>query len=351
MVHRYVDRPLSADSDTVTASEAESIAEPGASQVYTVSAHRGLRRYVVGALALSVLLAAAAVAASTNASTAAEWLGGDSAVSSKAFKSEMHRKGCKNWKDVMLRSPLLNQSKKSCATECAKTAGCFWANFQPETCDSYESLAKGACYLFAKDCELEDNHCWDIEAAPGPPGILLAGPRTGCSNWADIKLGDPVVVKNSNECGSRCASTKGCTAINFQADPCEGATEAVEEGACYLFKEGCTPASNTCWDLYDFMGLSSVEASTYSMADAAKGATSMSVASTDGFSPGSKVTIQNGPSKQEVTVNKVSGRRLTAAPGTIFFSPGLDWFAPAGTMLFIAKLQSTTTTTPHTTTG
>jgi hypothetical protein len=199
-----------------------------------------------------------------------------------------------------------------------------------------------------KGCKLEENTCWDLYTAPGPPSFYLDpdNSRKGCANWESIMLQKPVQVRTRYDCAQLCVKfeAEGCSQFNFQPGPCAG-DDRLLQGSCYLFAKGCQVENNTCWDLYTHIKFNDIEAYTTATAAAKKGATELAVASTTGFEAGETVTLLSGKwgTSQNLTVSEVSsaGRRLAA--GTITFDePGLLLKVEAGDyVLSINSFQET----------
>lgn len=323
---------LPSDSDAETAaSEADSLVP--------LEAPKG--SLPAGKLCLAAVLLGAGAALAwagtfSRPGSASEWRG------EVASKEELQglllpRKGCGNWMDVMLMDPLEGMDASSCASKCANTSGCFWSNIGYQCADP--SVKPGACFLFSVSCQIVDNNCWDLQAAPGPPGPIMNTSRMGCSNWADIQI-DLLSGKNMMECATICGNTPGCKQINFQPGPCSG-DQMVGEGACYLFKEGCVMKSNACWDLYDVVSPDDTLASSGVSADARAGDTELSVASASGFPYGSTASIvTTAGSTQDVRVEGLvapgEGRRLAA--GKLRISP-LPFDVPAGSMVYRVRTR------------
>jgi nicotinamidase-related amidase len=136
----------------------------------------------------------------------------------------------------------LNQTAESCAATCARTAGCYYANFQPYQCGHGEAVAPGACYLLGAGCEHEENTCWDLYVAPGPPAFRIKKYRTGCSNWKTLAIKEHFKVDNMFQCAEECRQVS-CSEFNF----------APREGDCHVLNGSCVQESNSEYDLYELM--------------------------------------------------------------------------------------------------
>jgi hypothetical protein len=55
----------------------------------------------------------------------------------------------------------MDTTRGTCAAHCGSTIGCVGFGYQFQECGSMESMAKGACLLFAGECAEETNSCWD----------------------------------------------------------------------------------------------------------------------------------------------------------------------------------------------
>jgi hypothetical protein len=298
MVYTPVD-PSAVDTETAT-SEVDAVSPQDA----------GVRdkqraRLAVGAVGLSALLAGAATVAITNPGAVASWVGSGEVSSASSNLIQAH--GCENWEEIKIQGPMDGMSPTTCADLCKQTAGCYYSNIQVSGyCGEQGGVKVGACYLFPQSCKVVKNRCWDLEVSPGPTGRVLNASRTGCKNWASIKLGDAIQGKNEYECMDLCTKDKSCKQYNYQVSACPSG-QGVAAGACYLFKEGCEPLKNDCWDLWDKPNDATVSAKisgsftmkTSAPADAAEDAAKKSIAKQAGVDPSA------------VTAKASSGRRLS----------------------------------------
>lgn len=84
----------------------------------------------------------------------------------------------------------------------------------------------------------------------------LNGVATGCSNWAEIKIGDYTWGQSLESCGLRCVGTVGCVGFGFQNTAnldkdAEGYPKGTAvDSACYIWSGRCQKEVNTAWDDY-----------------------------------------------------------------------------------------------------
>mmetsp|Transcript_15900 Transcript_15900/g.43575 ORF Transcript_15900/g.43575 Transcript_15900/m.43575 type:complete len:649 (+) Transcript_15900:83-2029(+) len=222
---------------------------------------------VAGGLSAFVALAAAAHMTSyssgiaANASQAVElWFGG---TSKPTYETWSVQTGCKNWRQIVMGQPSVTSDLKTCAKKCLSTTGCKYFNWQegPHNECNAGGGKQGSCTLWKDTCSMQYNKCMHLyKIVPGRTGgfglpsavtWVPKGLSMGCTNWRSILIGDPVILASVHECGSRCASTKGCKDFNYQVGPPDSCYPAGgHQGTCSLFKAGCKQIYNDCMDLY-----------------------------------------------------------------------------------------------------
>jgi hypothetical protein len=177
-------------------------------------------------------------------------------VSDVGYGGVFHRKGCENWKDIEL-ARIEKADNATCSALCAKTHGCTSYNLQVSDCHPPEGAGKkGTCAVFGGDCKEATNHCWDLHKVDNPDQAWkISAARQGCKNWEAILI-KALHHVSPEQCGFECSKEYECKHFNIQVQDgthldgrCPAGGKA--KGSCYLFKTGCNPVKNTCWDYYD----------------------------------------------------------------------------------------------------
>jgi hypothetical protein len=216
------------------------------------------------------------------------------AVQSSDFEKR-ERVGCSNWRSIKILEGgswdhKAADSAAACGRHCRDTAGCVGYGWKPKACGQ-PSEVPHECMLFEGACHAQRDECWDFYGLPGgvhvcggesgipcsaaalpeAPGIgapfggastIDQGDRSsyvwrfrqgqvGCTNWKDIKLGEPFPETSINACGSRCRGTPYCTGFGWQKeDDCGDPHERLYAGACQLWSGPCNDEPNSCFDDY-----------------------------------------------------------------------------------------------------
>jgi hypothetical protein len=111
--------------------------------------------------------------------------------------------GCNNWDTIGLghHHAELDLSRGSCALHCEATLGCVGFGYQPQKCSSRESMAKGACLLFAGECDEGTNECWDhYDRVTKPLAIDVSTTAEGETTTARVhgsKHGTTIAISTS----------------------------------------------------------------------------------------------------------------------------------------------------------
>eukprot|EP00928_Gymnodinium_smaydae_P043129 TRINITY_DN28967_c0_g1_i1.p1 TRINITY_DN28967_c0_g1~~TRINITY_DN28967_c0_g1_i1.p1 ORF type:complete len:234 (+),score=32.67 TRINITY_DN28967_c0_g1_i1:94-795(+) len=76
--------------------------------------------------------------------------------------------------------------------------------------------------------------------------------HTGCSNWAQIALGDPLLHSTVEKCAKACIENEQCVMFNFQRLPNSECLGGAGPGdlSCTLWSGQCVQEANKCFDLY-----------------------------------------------------------------------------------------------------
>jgi len=125
---------------------------------------------------------------------------------------------------------------------------------------------------------------------------------TGCRNWESVMVGGLQRATSMVDCLNKCSMRSGSNYANYQEDEqpgCEPKSfDGAYEGACYCFSD-CEIVTNKCWDL---VRTARAKATTQLTADVPAGATTVVVASQEGFNIGDKITFTGGGNTETKTV-------------------------------------------------
>jgi hypothetical protein len=86
------------------------------------------------------------------------------------FKLEGEATGCENWDQAKIGGVHMVWNKYECSNLCSDEAGCIQFGFQHANAsvNDTEQVGAGACYLFSRVCQQEENKHWDLFTMTGP---------------------------------------------------------------------------------------------------------------------------------------------------------------------------------------
>jgi hypothetical protein len=186
--------------------------------------------------------------------------------------------GCENYQGIAIGDEQTGHVLETCADLCSKTSGCVGFGFQQSSdCMGAGSGKDGACYLWKEKCIPVENECWTqygpivlngnssqktavvTDAGLLPNLILSNAPSAsipyqvevgiGCTNWADIRIGDTISNQTVKECSDLCQKESGCVGFGYQeSGDCPGQGQSAK--GCMLFSGACDRSNNPCWSQY-----------------------------------------------------------------------------------------------------
>jgi len=145
---------------------------------------------------------------------------------------------------------LTGLSAAECKAACDGFPGCHSHSVLHEEAGCKTNDNSASCFLLGAGCDEIDSSCWDTTHHENVTDFFSPNKTgSGCSNSAEILLGQKTVLRNVQNCAARCMGLLACRQFMY----IDAASSHPEAGGCYLFSGECQRVEGD-WDLYDIIG-------------------------------------------------------------------------------------------------